>query len=191
LNFLAHLYLSGPSDGILIGNFIADFVKGKAKNDYPDEIRKGIELHRAIDDYTDHHPVTSLSKQRLYPSQGKYAPVVLDVFYDHFLAKNFDEYSSVPLTIFAANAYNLIQANASILPEKVNQFLPYMIERNWLVNYASVEGISRTLKGMSKRVAFSNQMHTAENDLIQGYSDFEKEFRLFFPELITFATAKR
>ncbi len=191
MNYLAHLHLSGPNQDILIGNFIADFVKGKAKEDYPEGIRKGIELHRAIDDFTDHHPVTSMSKQRLYPTQGKYSPVVVDMFYDHFLAKNFEAYSEVSLSDFASNVYRIMQDNIMLLPEGVRQFLPYMIERNWLVNYASIEGISRTLKGMSKRVAFSNQMHTAENDLIQGYNDFENEFSVFFPELITFANAKR
>ena len=191
MNYLAHLFLSGPNEGILVGNFIADFVKGKAKDNYPDEIRSGIELHRQIDDFTDHHAINSISKQRLYPTQGKYAPVVVDMFYDHFLAKNFSEYSGVGLNEFAQTAYTLLQKNHHHLPEKVRGFLHYMIERNWLLNYASVEGICKTLKGMSSRVNYPNRMDNAEKDLIQGYSDFEKEFRDFFPELITFAAAKR
>jgi acyl carrier protein phosphodiesterase len=189
LNYLAHIYLSATPD-IMIGNFIADFVKGKSKNNYEDAIRSGIELHRAIDDFTDHHPVTSLSKHRLYPTQHKYAPVVVDMFYDHFLAKNFDEFSTTPLSVFAANAYEILLKNESLLPAKVRHFLPYMIQHNWLLSYATIEGIGRTLRGLSKRVAFKNQMHTAENDLVLGYSNFEKEFRDFFPELITFAAAK-
>lgn len=191
MNFLAHLYLSGSNTELLIGNFIADFVKGNAKNDYPEGIRRGIELHRSIDDFTDHHPITSLSKHRLYPTQGKYAPVVIDMFYDHFLAKAFEEYSLVPLNEFAESVYNIIQENSAHLPMKVRQFLPYMIEHNWLLSYATVHGISRTLRGMSTRVAFANRMNTAETDLVRGYADFEKEFRDFFPELITFAAAKR
>jgi acyl carrier protein phosphodiesterase len=191
MNFLAHLFLSGNDTGLMIGNFIADFVKGKAKENYTPEIRKGIELHRAIDDFTDHHPVTSQSKHRLYPTQRKYAPVVVDMYYDHFLAKNFDKYSDVPLNQFAGNVYKLMNANREQLPEQVRGFLTFMIERNWLVNYGTIEGISRTLTGMSKRVAFPNNMNSAGQDLINSYAAFGREFDVFFPELLTFVASKR
>ncbi len=175
----------------MIGNFIADYVKGQKKNDYAPLIRKGIELHRSIDDYTDHHEVTALSKQRLYARHHKYAGVVVDLFYDHFLAKNFGQYSEIPLDEFVSSAYLTFLNNRHVLPEAVSGFLPYMIEYNWLKNYATIEGIGRTLTGLGKRVSFGNRMNEAVIDLVGNYNEFESEFSLFFPQLINFAEEKR
>ena len=191
MNFLAHIFLSGNDNELMIGNFIADFIKGRNKNEFPPQITKGIELHRAIDDYTDHHPVTSESKKRLYPVHHKYSAVVVDLFYDHFLAKNFSDYSTVSLDAFASNTYKNITLFSDILPPRVLEFLPYMIERNWLVNYATVEGIGRTLSGLGQRVSFENRMNEATIDLEKHYSDFEEEFSIFFPQLINFVAMKR
>jgi acyl carrier protein phosphodiesterase len=187
MNYLAHIFLSGNDNQLMIGNFIADFVKGNKKNNYPDGIKAGIELHRSIDDFTDHHEITSISKSRLYSKQHKYAGPVVDVFYDHFLAKNFSKYSEIPLDEFTSNTYRILQSNLSILPMEVQQFLPYMIERNWLLNYATLDGIDRSLKGIGKRLSFQNNLNTAKEDLVENYSEFEKEFFLFFPQLINFA----
>jgi len=173
----------------MIGNFIADFVKGNKKNNYPEGIKAGIELHRSIDDYTDHHELTSISKKRLYPTQHKYAGPVVDVFYDHFLAKNFLLYSEIPLDIFTLNAYQVLQSNQNILPPEVQQFLPYMIERNWLLNYSTLDGIERSLKGISRRLSFQNNLNSAKDDLVEHYSEFEKEFFQFFPQLINFVNS--
>ena len=186
MNFLAHIYLSGNDEDLMIGNFIADYVKGQKKNDYPPKITRGIELHRAIDDFTDHHPITSKSKNRLYVNHHKYSGVVVDLYYDHFLAKNFSVYSPTPLTDFVANTYKTILSFKEILPLKVLDFLPYMIERNWLENYSTLEGIGRTLTGLGKRVSFENNMSGATSDLKMYYSDFEEEFSHFFPLLINF-----
>lgn len=191
MNFLAHIYLSGSNDELMIGNFIADFVKGSKKNNYPPVICHGIELHRMIDHFTDHHPITSLSKRRLYPNHHKYSGVVVDLYYDHFLAKNFQLYSETSLVNFADATYRTIMNFREILPFEVQGFLPYMIERNWLVNYATVQGIAQTLTGLGKRVSFKNQMHEAVVDLERDYDLFENEFSRFFPELITFAASKR
>jgi acyl carrier protein phosphodiesterase len=191
MNFLAHLFLAGSDDELIIGNFIADFVKGNKKNNYPPRITHGIELHRAIDDFTDHHPVTHQSKQRMYSTHHKYSGAIVDIFYDHFLAKNFYAYSDIPLAVFADQSYKTIQKFSDILPPRVLEFLPYMIERNWLVNYATVEGIGRTLTGLGRRVSFPNRMSEATIDLTKHYSLFEEEFSVFFPQLITFAASKR
>ncbi len=191
MNFLAHIFLSGNDKDLLVGNFIADFVKGNKKNDFPEQIRKGIELHRFIDDFTDHHPITAESRRKLYPNHHKYSGVVVDLFYDHFLAKNFSDYSAQSLPDFATDTYATLLNYKEQLPSKVNDFLPYMIERNWLVNYATIEGIGRTLTGLGKRVSFVNSMDEATIDLKLYYSDFEKEFNSFFPQLINFAAEKR
>lgn len=187
MNFLAHLFLSRNDHDLLIGNFIADYVKGRKKDLYPPAITRGIELHRAIDDYTDHHPITDESKSKLRPIYHKYSGVIVDIYYDHFLAKNFSEYSAIPLQKYVQDVYALLSNNQEYLPDKVKLFLPYMIEKNWLFNYQSIEGIGRTLTGLSKRVSFENKMDEAVVELKKDYLLYENEFARFFPQLITFA----
>src|SRR5262245_55794329 len=131
MNFLAHIYLSGDDENIMVGNFIADFVKGKKKDEYPEKIRHGIELHRFIDSFTDHHPVVLNSIRSIQDHQGKYSAVVVDIFYDHFLAAAFSQYSQVPLKEFSLQTYRVLQRHWDVLPEGVHIFLPFMIERNW------------------------------------------------------------
>ena len=191
MNYLAHIFLSGNDVELMIGNFIADFVKGRKMDEYPEPIRNGIVLHRFIDDFTDHHPITSISKNRLYSRHHKYAGAIVDIYYDHFLAKNFSSYSEITLEDFTAKTYKTLSANKQVLPQRVLEFLPYMIERNWLLNYATLEGIGRTLTGVGRRLAFPNKLDSATDDLVENYASFEKEFFLFFPELINFAESKR
>ncbi len=190
MNFLAHIFLSGDNHDLMVGNFIADYVKGRKKDDYPVGIRRGIELHRMIDDYTDHHDITTVSKNRLRPKYGKYAGVIVDLYYDHFLAKDFDLYSDVSLPVYVQNIYTTVKNYEAWLPEGVRFFLPFMVERNWLLNYASIEGIGRTLTGLSKRVRFENKMDESVHDLREQYADFQNDFNAFFPELITFVSSK-
>ena len=140
MNFLAHLYLSGDSDELKIGNFIADAVKGKAHEKFPAPIQKGIILHRRIDSFTDSHPIVLESCKRLWDKYRHYSPVIIDIFYDHFLAANWKNYSELQLDEFADNCYRLIENNVENLPEKIKIMLPYMKAHNWLVNYAQVEG---------------------------------------------------
>jgi len=191
LNFLAHIFLSGNDEQLMIGNFIADFVKGNKKDNYPEQIKKGIELHRAIDDFTDHHPITDDSKARLRPKYRKYSGVIIDLYYDHFLARNFDQYSEIPLPEFTRRTYAILLDNQNVLPDKVKEFLPFMIERNWLNNYSTIEGIGRTLTGLSKRVSFENKMDESVHDLQADYAIYKNEFHRFFPQLITFADGKK
>ena len=174
----------------MIGNFIADFVKGKKKDDYPEKIRKGIELHRAIDDFTDHHEITKRSKDRIRNKYSKYSGVIIDLFYDHFLAANFHEFHELSLQDFSQNTYAILMANKSILPEGVQYFLPFMMERNWLLNYATIDGIGRALTGLSKRVSFENKMDESVAELKEFYELFELDFRVFFPALIAFTDAR-
>ncbi|CAN5662367.1 acyl carrier protein phosphodiesterase [soil metagenome] len=184
MNFLAHIYLSGSNEKLMIGNFIADFVKGKKKDDYPDEIRKGIELHRFIDNFTDHHEVVLNSIRRIHERQEKYSGVVVDILYDHFLAANFSEHSPIPLQEYSQKIYAVLKANWDGLPEGVHHFLPFMIERNWLLNYATVDGIGRALTGLSGRVKYDNRMDEAVRDLQENYTELEADFKIFFPELV-------
>ena len=183
MNFLAHIYLSGSDESLMIGNFIADFVKGKKKDLYPDTVRKGIELHRFIDHFTDHHATVLRSIRRIHDHQEKYSGVVIDILYDHFLAANFSEFSAIPLQEFSQNTYRSLKENWDLLPPDVHYFLPFMIERNWLLNYATIDGIGRALSGLSRRVRYPNKMNEAVNDLQENYAGLETDFREFFPEL--------
>ncbi len=186
MNFLAHIYLSGDDHDLMIGNFIADFVKGKKKDEYPLRIKQGIELHRSIDDFTDHHEITGKSKDRIRSKYGKYSGVITDLYYDHFLAANFKDYHEQSLQDYSENTYRVLNQNLHILPEGVQYFLPFMIERNWLLNYATVDGIGGALTGLSKRVSFENKMDESVHDLREKYEEFEDDFRQFFPELAGF-----
>ena len=190
MNYLAHAYLSGEDEGILIGNFIADAVKGKTMNDYSDEVRRGIILHRFIDEFTDNHPLHKASRAKLHERYGHYSGVLIDIFYDHFLAKNWQDYSKVSLEDYTSWLYKLLEDNRQILPERIQYMLEYMIPQNWLLNYAHFEGIGRVLRGMAKRAKFESQMEHGVEDLKLYYNEFEKEFRQFFPELKAFVNDK-
>jgi acyl carrier protein phosphodiesterase len=170
----------------MIGNFIADSVKGSAFKNFPEQIQKGILLHRAIDFYSDSHPVFGKSVERLRPNYKKYSGVIVDIFYDHFLAKNWKDYSDKPLEQFTSEVHSLMLKNILLIPEKSLMFLKYAIRTNRLVSYASVEGISEVLYGMSRRTKFNSNMEFATEDLKTNYSEFENEFKIFFEEMRKF-----
>lgn len=173
----------------MVGNFIGDFVKGKSSlAPFEPEIVKGIELHRAIDEFTDKHAIVSKSKNRLRPTYRHYSGVIVDVFYDHYLARYWHQYHDELLPDFARQAYQTIEGYDAVLPEGVRRMLPYMISGNWLVNYAQVEGIHRALTGMSRRTPYDSKMDEAVNDLRKYYQEFKEEFDTFFPELKAHAT---
>lgn len=184
MNFLAHLYLSGDDPEIMVGNFIGDFVRGRNLHEqFSFKIALGIELHRQIDEFTDSHSVVLESKIRLRAKYRHYAPVIVDVFYDHFLAVHWPSLHPKPLSEFATYAYSQLENHQLILPERVLQMMPYMIRGNWLVNYSKTEGIHRALTGMSRRTPYDSKMDEAVHDLEKHYTEFEKEFNIFFPEL--------
>jgi acyl carrier protein phosphodiesterase len=186
MNFLSHVYLSGNSEGLIIGNFIADSVKGSAFNNFSPAIQQGILLHRKIDTYTDTHPIVEESKKRLRANYRKYASVIVDVYYDHFLSANWRDYSSETLANYTQNIYALVLAHNEVLPLKSQLFTKYMIQYDILVAYSRLEGIERVLTGMSKRTTFQSNMEHAIHDLKAHYDLFQEEFRLFFPELKLF-----
>jgi acyl carrier protein phosphodiesterase len=183
MNFLAHIYLSGDNDLIKIGNFMADGIRGKHFENYPLEIQKGIKLHRFIDTYTDAHLVFRKSTKRLHQNYHHYAGVIVDVFYDHFLAKNWSNYSSETLVDFTENFYQSLRDNYDFLSERTKGMMPYMIEYNWLVSYQTVEGISRILTQMDSRTKNESKMRFSPNELIEYYTEFEQDFTSFFEDV--------
>lgn len=183
MNYLAHIYLSGTDEELLLGNFIADAVKGRQAEQYSPGIARGIRLHRLIDTYTDTHPVVGLTKARLRPKYKKFAPVIADMYYDHFLARNFEQYAPEPLPDFVQRSYTLIQRNYHVLPPRMQDIFPYMQRQNWLESYAEVAGVAQALTGMSRRTSFVSGMETAAEELVAQYALYHADFEVFFPEL--------
>ncbi len=190
MNFLAHIYLSFDNPEITLGNFFADHIRGNKYKHFPEKIQKGILLHREIDTFTDSHPIAKQSSKRLHKNYSHYSRVIVDIFYDHFLAKNWQDYSKVPLDEFVENFYDLLEDNYTILPLATQRMMPYMITDNWLLSYANLDGISKVLAGMNRRTKNKSKMNFAILDLEEHYSAFENEFTLFFEELITFSKQK-
>jgi acyl carrier protein phosphodiesterase len=191
MNFLAHLYLSGENEETILGNFIADHVKGKRINRYSPGIIAGIKLHREIDAFTDSHPAFLSSKSRLQKKYRKYSGVIVDMFYDHFLSANWRDYSDEDITAFTNRMYKIAMKRYLILPPKTKRLLPFMAKSNWLVGYGTFEGIDRALKGMSGRTPFNSGMENATIDLKKDYDKYKGEFQEFFPEIIRFSEARR
>ena len=186
MNFLAHLLLSGEDEKLTVGNYLGDFVRSVQLRELSPQIVKGVELHHAIDSYTDAHQQFQQSVERLRPSYRKYAPVLTDIFYDFFLAKNWSEFSDQPLQEFALEMYELLNKNKAVFPPKAIRFLQFLESYNVLYNYGNKEGIQRVLNGMSKRASFDSKMDEAVVELKKYESDFNTEFMAFFPDLLQF-----
>ncbi len=188
MNYLAHIYLSYDNDQVKIGNFIADFIKGNNFKKFPEAIQKGILLHRLIDSFTDAHPVVRKSKRRLHKRYRHYDGVIIDIFMDHFLAKNWQLFSTIPLPEYENNFIALLEKNSKILPSKLIVILPYLKMQKWLSSYANLTGIEKTLQGVNKRTKGISKMDLAINDLQENYTNFESDFFLFFKELESYVS---
>jgi acyl carrier protein phosphodiesterase len=192
MNFLAHLYLSGDSDQVMLGNFIADFIKGREAKSYQRDVYLGILLHREIDFFTDRHRQVRESKRRLWQRHRHYSSVIVDIFYDHFLAKNWDQYSEKELSEFALHVYGVMLENYNILPPKSRRILPFMIIHNWLVGYSRFKDLQWVFNGMSRRSAkYNSGMEGAVESLKKDYENFENDFQAFFPDMIKAAEGFR
>jgi acyl carrier protein phosphodiesterase len=184
MNFLAHLYLSGNNNDIMIGNFISDSVKGKLYLKYREGIQHGILLHRKIDGFTDKHPITKELKSLLKNGYHKHSGIVIDIFYDHFLCLNWEKYSSISLKKFISLCHRVILRNLFILPSDIKGYLPFLIARKRLHSYSNIEGIENTLKTMSKYTSLPDSSIFAIQILKENYAFFNTKFQEFFIELI-------
>ncbi|MEG3876947.1 ACP phosphodiesterase [Microcoleus sp. herbarium7] len=191
MNYLAHLFLADGTPESLIGNLLGDFVKGGAVSLYSEEIRKGIDLHRKVDSYTDSHAIVRSSKSLVCSQRRRFAGVLIDMFYDHFLAKNWREYSEVPLPDFARGVYKILQDSRDILPASLQQVVPTIIARDLLCSYRKIDGIDTALNRMSARIKRTNNLAGGVEDLTASYQQLESDFRAFFPHLISYVTSCR
>jgi acyl carrier protein phosphodiesterase len=186
MNFLAHLYLSGDDRDIILGNLIADSVKGKDLSHFKPKVQSGIKLHRMIDDFTDNHQIVIKSKRRIREKYHKYSGVVVDMFYDHFLAANWEKYSDKDFYETTVKAYEILLTNFLMLPPRIKRILPFMLASNWLYSYKDLTMMERYFSGMSRRTKFYSGMEGAVDDLRAHYVFFQEDFESFFPDLITF-----
>lgn len=183
MNYLAHLYLSGDDDLLAVGNFCGDAIRRKQLKDLPERMALGVELHWLIDEFTDKHPVVERSKERIRPVYHKYASVLMDIYYDHYLALHWNKYSKVPLSEYAQSMYTLMYDHKKLLPERIQFMLPYMKRYDWLTNYANFEGIDRVLQGMGRRARFESRMEEGVRELKALHKELEEDFFEFFPQL--------
>lgn len=183
MNYLGHLYLSPDTPDFLVGSLLGDFVKGAAVNDYTGDTRRGIELHRKVDHFTDHHDVFRQSVARISQERRRYGGIMVDVFYDHFLAKHWLEFHPEPLADFAQRIYGILREREPELPETMRFVLPRLTSEDWFSSYRETSGIDSVMKRMSRRIKRENPLHAAIEELEQAYEGFEADFRQFLPEV--------
>ena len=183
MNFLAHLFLSGEINHLMIGNFIGDYVKGRQLERYIPEIQQGIKLHRKIDAFTDSHKIVKESTARFKPCYQRYASVVIDVIYDHYLATLWQDYSDVSLTKYVDEVHSYLLRHYFSLPNRVKGFLPFLIKSRRLENYQHLSGIEKSLAIMSNYTSLPAKSECAIKVLEQDYDELKEEFTLFFKDV--------
>lgn len=184
MNFLAHLALSGNNSDVMLGNFIGDYVKGDGFESYRPMVRTGIKLHRHIDSFTDQHPSTKACAQLLYPTYGRYAGVITDMFYDHFLSVFWSQYyPETPLEKFVSHTHRILILNYFNLPGGVKKLLPFLIKSKRLLSYGEIKGLHRALDIMARNTSLPDVNSRGIEVLHDNYETFAAHFREFYPEI--------
>ncbi len=186
MNLLAHLLLASQHELSLRGTLMGDFVKGELGGRFDQQIREAITLHRRIDGFSDAHEAFSRSRRRIDPSRRRYGGVFIDIFYDHFLSRHFEDYAGEKREPFIARVYDTLRGEGGVLPGRMGQLFDFMIETDLLGSYNELEGIDDALRRMSKRASRPEAFRHAASDLTTHYAAFEKDFRDFYPELERF-----
>jgi len=190
MNFLAHAQLSFYNESILVGNMIADTVKGKTLFLFSADIQQGIFLHRKIDAFTDVHPKVKNSKRLIYEVLGHYAGVAVDIYYDHFLASLWKDFSTTELDVFTTWVYQVLGRNWNILPARTRRILPYMVAQNWLHAYANPNELKRVFQGMDRRTDNRSGLRNAMEPLERNYAELKEDFMAFYPDLYEYAVTE-
>ncbi len=186
VNYLAHLFLSGRDEETLIGGLLGDFVKGRAGEGFAPAVQRGIVLHRRIDRYTDRHPIVRASCALISAHRRRFAGVLIDLFYDHFLARHWRRYSEVPLTEFTRAVYALILSRQHDFPERLRHVVPRMVGNDWLGGYRELGGVAAAVDGVSRRLCRPNALLGGAQELAASYAPLEAHFMAFFPQLMAY-----
>ena len=187
MNYLAHAYLSFDHEEILVGNLVSDFVKGNAKFNFPENIQKGITLHRAIDTFTDTHPATQMAKTIFRSHYRLYSGAFVDVVYDHFLANDPNEFTEQTLRNFSERVYVILDRHVEYLPDRFLRMFSYMKSQNWLFNYQSRLGTEASFRGLARRAKYISEGETAGLLLEKNYEVLHGYYSAFFPDVKSFA----
>ncbi|MBD2327514.1 DUF479 domain-containing protein [Alkalinema sp. FACHB-956] len=184
MNYLAHLHLSDGSPESMIGNLLGDFRKGLCEAQYSPAIRQGIVLHQQVDIFTDTHAIVRRSKQRMSPKFRRFAGIMLDVLYDHFLSKHWADYSQESLREFVDRAYDILLTHQAILPPLLQRAVPVMVDQDWLYSYRDLAGVDLTLRRIARRFKRETPLAQAIEELQHHYPALEADFQAFFPILV-------
>ena len=192
MNYLAHIYLASHSDDAMLGALLGDFVKPHSGSQFSADMEAEILTHRKVDSFTDSHPIVLHAKQLFSGPRRRYAGILLDVFYDHLLARNWTRYSDVPLDDFIARFYAALTRRADVLPANLAQAAPRMIEQDWLGSYLDYAGVEIAIRRISTRLSRNGDvMRDGLIDLKANYAELASGFDAFFPELIAFVASRR
>ena len=184
MNYLAHLFLSGRTEQALIGGLLGDFVKGAIGDRYDARVCKGISLHRKIDRYTDDHEVVLASRRLVSQERRRFAGIMVDVFYDHFLACHWSRYAALSLDEFTHEVYAILLRHHHNFPQRLQYIVPRMVHDDWLGSYRELWRVGAALDGISRRLRRSNTLTGGLRELEANYARFEAHFLAFFPQLM-------
>ncbi|MBI4880349.1 MAG: DUF479 domain-containing protein [Planctomycetes bacterium] len=191
MNYLAHLYLADRSADSVLGSLLGDFMRGADLSRLPEAVLRGIRRHRGVDAFTDSHPVVARSRQRLSGPFQRYAGVMVDVFYDHFLARSWERYSPIlSLHDFARGVYAALLSRVALMPPRLREIAPRMAEGDWLAAYADSDAAGRALAGMSRRLRHANPLAKGAAELDAHYADLAQDFDEYFPRLVDHVCAR-
>lgn len=182
MNFLCHLYLSGDDPDLLVGNFMGDFVKGRVGEEYPPRLRQGLVLHRRIDSFAQQNEHFQASRRRLASEYGLYRGVLVDLFYDHFLVQEWDEWATEPLAAYLVRTRRLVDQRFQLLPPRLQGLVPVIFDE-LLPSYGTVAGIGQALARMSRRIARTNPLAGGEGELRRHYAALKADFTAFMPQV--------
>lgn len=191
MNYLAHALLAGDDPADRLGGVIGDFVKGPLPAGLPAEVAAGVALHRAIDTYADRHPAFQRSRARVSPERRRVAGIMIDMFYDHFLAVHWARFHTQPLPQFTAGVYALMGEHQSLLPPRLVTLYPYMRDDDWLASYRSATVIAHALDRMSARLTRTDLLTGSGVELLDSYEGYEADFLVFLPDALAFAAERR
>lgn len=190
MNYLVHLFVSNNDPMLQVGNWAGDMIRNKDLSSLPDQIRNGVFLHRSIDSFSDNHPLIKQGIERIRKHQGKYAPVVLDVYFDHILFLNWEKFSTEPFPAFSGRFYQRLEKHADSFPENIRSRARSMAMYDFLNAYTELEGMRDVFKRIAQRARFPNRMEVALENLLENWEGFNADFLDFFPDLQTFVDQK-
>lgn len=184
MNYLAHLFLARKTPDSHFGNLLGDFRRGSELSRYSNEVLTGLNNHLLVDRFTDAHPQVVAAKRLFQPSRRRFAPVALDVLFDHFLIKHWSRYTRYDIDTFREDSYRLLRTRLDTMPPRMQHVVERMTQNDGLIGYAELSGVGRALYYLADRIRFANQFEHCIEDIEQHYATLEDTFLRFFPDLL-------